>query len=81
MPSCVGLADIRVFSSCAKMMGAPSFAAFSVNIFLVSGVASPIITGVQGFMMPAFSAAIAVVVLPRNWVWSRLMLVMMILMI
>jgi aldose 1-epimerase len=38
---------------------------------------SPTTTGTCGLMMPAFSPAISASVLPRNWVWSKLMLVMM----
>ena len=61
----------------ANTTGAFSAAAFCRKTGLVSGVVSPMTTGMPGLMIPAFSPAIFAYVSPKNWVWSKLMLVMM----
>ena len=52
--------------SCANTIGAFTLCAFSSNTGRVSSVYSPTTTGVFGFIMPAFSPAIAASVSPRN---------------
>ena len=61
--------------SSAKTMSASSFCAFALKTICVSGTDSPITTGTRCLIIPAFSAAIAPSVLPRNWVWSSDILV------
>ena len=56
-------------------MGALHSVAFCSKTGRVSCMASPITTGICCFMIPAFSPAIRASVLPRNCMWSKLMLV------
>src|SRR5690554_8202392 len=53
---------------------------FSLAILLKTGVVSnwlsPITTGTASLIIPAFSVATAASVFPKNWVWSKPILVM-----
>lgn len=57
-------------------MWEPCTAAVSVNTRRTSPSASPIITGMRGLIMPAFSDAISGRVSPSSAVWSLEILVM-----
>ena len=73
----LALADCTIGISSANTIIASISCAFASNTTRVSGRASPTTTGVPCFMIPAFSYAIFDNVLPKNWVWSSEMLVMM----
>lgn len=70
--------EVRVCVSCmCKWIGEFCSWAFLMNTGWVSSFHSPITTGICGLMIPAFSPAISPSVFPRNWVWSKLMFVIM----
>ena len=73
---CFWLTDIISCCSSANVMGAFSDEAIASKTGRVSGAVSPTTTGIPCLMIPDFSIAMSSSELPRNCVWSILMLVM-----
>ena len=75
MPLALVDAEIICFTSSANVIGAWFSPAIVSNTIRVSGVVSPITTGTPFLIIPAFSIAICSSDVPRNWVWSMPILV------